>query len=73
MINESALDPVLDTGVSAPLIAAQRLVLFYDSRAAQPNDLALLRSMLRPGNATDRTDTLTWSASVDGRQRRRTT
>ncbi len=66
LMNENALDPVLDTNVSAPLIAAQRLVLFYDSRAAQPNDLALLRSMLRPGNASDRTDTLTWSASADG-------
>jgi iron complex outermembrane receptor protein len=66
LVNESALDPVLDTNVSAPLIAAQRLVLFYDSRSAQPNDLALLRSMLRPGNATDRTDTVTWSASADG-------
>ncbi len=64
--NESALDPVLATDVSAPLIAAQKLVFFYDSRTSRPNDLTVLRSMLRPGNAVDRTDSTVWSASVDG-------
>jgi len=64
--NDNALDPVLFTDASAPLIAARALVFFYDSRASQPNDPAVLRSMLRPGNATDRTNTITWSGSADG-------
>ncbi|MSU68585.1 MAG: hypothetical protein CK548_07180 [Opitutia bacterium] len=64
--NENALDPVLNTTVSAPLIAARSVVLIYDSRAGQPNNLDLLRSLLRPGNASDRTETTTWSASADG-------
>ncbi len=64
--NENALDPVLNTAVSDPLIAAQKLVLFYDSRSSRPNDLALLRSMLRPGNSSDRTETTVWSVSTDG-------
>ena len=64
--NENAFDPVLNTAVSDPLIAAQRLVLFYDSRTSQPNDLNTLRSMLRPGNADDRTDVAVWSATTDG-------
>jgi iron complex outermembrane recepter protein len=64
--NENAFDPVLNTAVSDPLIAAQRLVLFYDSRTSQPNDLNVLRSMLRPGNADDRTDVAVWSATTDG-------
>jgi iron complex outermembrane receptor protein len=64
--NENAFDPVLNTAVSDPLIAAQRLVLFYDSRTSQPNDLNTLRSMLRPGNASDRTDVAVWSATTDG-------
>lgn len=66
LINENALDPVLNTAVSAPLIAAQRLVLFYDSRTQRPNDLGVLRSMLRPGNAKDQTESAVWSGSVDG-------
>jgi iron complex outermembrane recepter protein len=64
--NESALDPVLDVNAYNAAIAAKSLVLFYDSRAVQPNDPKLLRSLLRQGNATDRTDTATWSTSVDG-------
>jgi len=64
--NENALDPVLDTTAYTAAINARSLVLFYDSRAVQPNNLDLLRSLLRPGNANDRTDTTTWSASADG-------
>lgn len=64
--NENSYDPVLNTAVSDPLIAAQKLVLFYDSRTSQPNDLATLRSMLRPGNASDRTDVAVWSVGTDG-------
>ena len=64
--NESALDPVLDATAYTNAINARSLVLFYDSRTSQPNDLTLLRSLLRPGNAVDRTDTTTWSASADG-------
>jgi iron complex outermembrane recepter protein len=64
--NESALDPVLDATAYTNAINARQLVLFYDSRTVQPNDITLLRSLLRPGNATDRTDTTTWSASADG-------
>lgn len=64
--NENAFDPVLYTAVSDPLIAAQKLVLFYDSRTSQPNDIGVLRSMIRPGNANDKTETTVWSASADG-------
>jgi len=64
--NENAVDPVLEAGPYNAAIAARSLVLFYDSRAVQPNDLGLLRSMLRPGNAGDTTDTVVWSASADG-------
>ena len=64
--NENALDPVLDATAYTAAINARSLVLFYDSRSSQPNDITLLRSLLRPGNASDRTDTTTWSASADG-------
>ena len=64
--NENAYDPVLYTAVSDPLIAAQKLVFFYDSRSSRPNDLEILKSMIRPGNADDRTETTVWSASADG-------
>lgn len=64
--NENAADPVLEAAPYNAAIAARSLVLFYDSRAVQPNDLGLLRSMLRPGNAGDTTDTVVWSASADG-------
>jgi iron complex outermembrane recepter protein len=64
--NENAVDPVLEAGPYNAAIAARSLVLFYDSRAHSPNDLNLLRSMLRPGNARDATDTVVWSVSTDG-------
>jgi outer membrane receptor protein involved in Fe transport len=64
--NENALDPVLENTAFNAAIASRRLVLFYDSRTQKPNDLDLLRSMLRPGNVGDRTDTTNWSASADG-------
>jgi len=66
LANENAADPVLEAGPYNAAIAARTLVLFYDSRTTQPNDPALLRSMLRPGNAGDVTDTVVWSASADG-------
>jgi len=64
--NENAADPVLEAAPYNAAIAARSLVLFYDSRAVQPNDFGLLRSMLRPGNAGDTTDTVVWSVSTDG-------
>jgi outer membrane receptor protein involved in Fe transport len=64
--NQNAFDPVLEAAPFNAAIAARRLVLFYDSRTQKPNDLDLLRSMLRPGNVGDRTDTTNWSASADG-------
>jgi iron complex outermembrane receptor protein len=64
--NENAFDPVLDATAYAAAIASQKLVLFYDSRTSQPNDINLLRSLLRPGNSVDRTDTTVWSVSADG-------
>lgn len=64
--NENALDPVLDATAYAAVIAARQVVFFYDSRTSRPNDLTVLRSMLRPGNSVDRTDSTVWSASVDG-------
>ena len=64
--NENAFDPVLETAAFNAAIAARTLVLFYDSRTQKPNNLNLLKSMLRPGNVGDRTDTTTWSASADG-------
>lgn len=64
--DENSADPVLEAAPYNAAIAARSLVLFYDSRAVQPNDLGLLRSMLRPGNAHDVTDTVVWSATADG-------
>ena len=64
--NENAFDPVLEAAPFNAALTSRRLVLFYDSRTQKPNDLDLLRSMLRPGNVGDRTDTTNWSASADG-------
>lgn len=64
--DKDSLDPVLDTAVSAPLIAARSLVLFYDSRTQSPNDLAVLRSMLRNGGRSERNTNESYSASADG-------
>ena len=64
--NENAYDPVLEAAPYNAAIASRSLVLFYDSRAVQPNDEALLRSMLRSGNSRDTTDTIVSSVSADG-------
>lgn len=64
--DKDALDPVLDTNVSAPLIAARSLVLFYDSRTQSPNDLNVLRSMLRNGGRSERNTNESYSTSADG-------
>ncbi len=64
--DKDAFDPVLDTAVSAPLIAARSLVLFYDSRTQQPNDLNVLRSMLRNGGRSERNTNESFTASADG-------
>jgi outer membrane receptor protein involved in Fe transport len=66
LLNENALDPVLNTDAYNAAIASRTLVLFYDSRTQRPNDLGLLKSLLRRGDSSDRTDTITWSASADG-------
>lgn len=64
--NEDAYDPVLEAGPYNAAIASRSLVLFYDSRTSSPNDLGLLRSMLRPGNASDVTGTMVAAVSADG-------
>jgi outer membrane receptor protein involved in Fe transport len=66
LINENAFDPVLETTNFNNAVAARQLVFFYDSRAQRPNDLNLLKSLLRPGNANDTTDTTVWSVSANG-------
>ena len=64
--DKDSYDPVLDTAVSAPLIAARSLVLFYDSRTQQPNELNVLRSMLRNGGRSERNTNESFTASADG-------
>ncbi|MBL9204852.1 MAG: TonB-dependent receptor [Opitutaceae bacterium] len=64
--DENSADPVLEAAPYNAAIASRSLVLFYDSRTSRPNDLGLLRSLLRPGNARDVTNSFTWSVSADG-------
>jgi outer membrane receptor protein involved in Fe transport len=66
LVNENALDPVINADAYNAAIASRTLVLFYDSRTQRPNDLKLLKSLFRSGNSSDRTDTINWSASADG-------
>ncbi|MDB6127999.1 MAG: hypothetical protein JWM35_1895 [Verrucomicrobia bacterium] len=47
-------------------IAAQSLVLFYDSRTSQPNSTALLLSLLPDAGSRDKEFSTVWSASADG-------
>lgn len=64
--NKNALDSGLNLAIFNPLIAARSLVLFYDSRTQQPNDLKVLRSMLVDGGNSERDTNETFTASADG-------
>lgn len=64
--DKDAFDPALDFNVFSPLLDAQSLVLFYDSRTQSPNDLNVLRSLLRNGNKSERNTNGTFSAQADG-------
>jgi len=47
-------------------IAAQSLVLFYDSRASQPNSTALLLSLIQDAGDYEKDVSTAWSVSADG-------
>jgi len=62
----NSYSPGLNSTAYNAAIAAQSLVLFYDSRANRPNDLNLLRSLLPRDDQYDRETALTYSASANG-------
>lgn len=66
MKNENSYDPAINDIALNAAIVARSLVLFYDSNTSQPNDLNLLRSILRRADSRDTADTILWSASTDG-------